>query len=142
MLPFDRIRGELARAPETLGNVELSTSARIEDDFHRASVALYRGSSSVLYAIQSGLKPLYWHSERHMDVDPLFELTEWRDEVSGIDEAVEALSRFAVVDGAAATQAWGRVVGYARGYAVPVDGASIDRMLSAAGLARGSAGDP
>jgi len=131
----------LERPPEALENVELSTSARIEDDFQRASIALYRGSSSVLYAIQSGLKPLYWHSEPHMDVDPLFELTEWREAVSGVDEAVEVLSRFALLDEASAAEAWGRVVGYARGYAVPVDDASVDRLLSAVGLAHGSAGD-
>jgi hypothetical protein len=134
VLPFEQVRTRLARTPEGLSNVEVSSRPSIVDDFARASALLYRGSSSILYAVLQGLKPLYLHDPRHHDMDPLFEVDGWRARVSSIDELAAALERFAAVDSEQVRRDWEPAAAYVDGYVMPVDDASIGRLLSAIGL--------
>jgi hypothetical protein len=133
ILPFPEVRAHLAAGPEDVENVELSERPRIEDDFTRASVVLYRGSSSVLYAVTAGLKVVYLEREGEPDNDPLFELDGWRDRVSSDDELVEALRAYAATPAAAAAKAWRDALEYVRAYTTPVTAASVDRFLDAIG---------
>ena len=59
-------------------NVVASDKAEIADDYARASLLLYRGSSTVLYATLAGLRPVYVQVETLVDTDPLYPLTTWR----------------------------------------------------------------
>jgi len=54
-------------------NVELSDRS-LEEDFKRASHALYRGSTAIVGAVCSGLKPIYLNKGNEMSIDPLYEL--------------------------------------------------------------------
>lgn len=133
ILPFDRVRPHLERDAESLPNVEIS-AAPIENDFARSSVVLYRGSSSVLYAILYGLKPIYLHDDRHPDVDPLFDLRSWREYVSSGIEGIEVLGKYAQTTEECAEREWQNASAYVSSYTTAVDDASIDRLLSAVGL--------
>jgi hypothetical protein len=79
VLPFERIRQHLAEDLNGQSNIEVSARPSIEEDFARSSALLYRGSSSVLYGVLQGLKPVYLKAAGHHDMDPLFELTAWRE---------------------------------------------------------------
>lgn len=138
-LPFDRVRPHLSDVAEQYPNIEVSEREPIGVDFDRASVILYRGSSAVLYAVLRGLKPVYLHDEAHPDIDPLFELTGWREPVTTLSEAAELLTRYAGVHEAVAAEAWRPAADYVNAYTVPVTEASISRFLSAVGLADGKA---
>ena len=135
VLPFDRVRPLLAHAPEDLPNVEVSAVSAIEDDYARASVVLYRGSSSVLYAVVDGLKPIYWHHPHRHDIDPLFELTTWRERVGSPGELAEAARRYAAAGDERAADEWRSAADYVNAYSVAVDDGAIARFVSALGLA-------
>lgn len=134
VLPFEQIREHLEQDPGNLPNVELSDHRRIDEDFSRSSVILYRGSSSVLYAVLHGLKPVYLHDDRYHEVDPLFELNGWRVRVCSIQELEQSLRQYAQTDASSAAEAWREAADYVDTYAIPVDGSSVDRFLSVIGL--------
>lgn len=135
VVPFEKIRRYLERDPEALPNVEVSLERPIREDFARSSVILYRGSSSVLYALLHGLKPVYLHDDGHHEVDPLFELSSgWRVRAFSIQELEEVLRLYAETDPSYAAEARREAVDYLGTYVIPVDSSSVDRFLSVVGL--------
>ncbi len=129
-MPFERLRAQLDRGPEGLPNVEISVRPTIAEDFERASALLYRGSSTVLYAVLHGLKPIYLEDPAFPDVDPLFAVTGWRERIDSVDGLRRALEQ------PANDAAWRAAVSYVDAYTVPVTAESIDRFIQAAGLAQ------
>lgn len=136
VLPFDEIRPRLQTVPERLTNIEISQTNSFAEDCDRSSVALYRGSSAVLYAVLRGLKPLYVRDDRFPDADPLFALTPWRQTVASAGDLRERLQRYALTPEEEAAEEWRLGVGYVNAYAGPVTDASLDRFLDAVGLRR------
>lgn len=71
-------------------NIELSTST-LEEDTKRSRWVLYRGTTAVVQAVISGLRPLYLQLPGEMPIDPLYELGSWRvklSDISGFQRAV------------------------------------------------------
>ena len=93
-LPFGKVLPFLSTDPGSLPNVEVSQGSPIEQDFARSSAILYRGSSSVLYAVLAGLKPIYLDQEGLRDIDPLGELNVWRERIRDWAEMEPHLNRF------------------------------------------------
>ncbi len=135
MLPFEQVRPHLAEAPEAHPNIEISRRDIVED-YARASIVLYRGSSAVLYAIGRGLKPIYLRVDGVPEIDPLFEVTEWRDVVASVDDFAAAACVYARLSEHDADSSWRGVAEYVRRFSVPVDGEAIDRLLNTVGLGR------
>jgi hypothetical protein len=137
VMPFEQVRPHLDEDPVRFPNVEISTHAAIREDFARASVVLYRGSSAVLYAVLYGLKPIYLRDERYAHSDPLFELLDWRASVSSVRELERALKQYATVSYERAFVQWRRAVECVKQSVVPVTDVSVDRLLEAVGEAGG-----
>ena len=133
ILPFEEILSLLDQNPDHLPNVELSRRPLISEDFAAASAVLYRGTSSVLYAILYGLKPIYFHSDQHREIDPLFELTAWKERACSSQDLMEILQRYQAAGPEAAEKHWAKVLDYVREYVHPVDESSLDRFLFAIG---------
>src|SRR2546422_4830667 len=93
LLPFEEIRRQLAEDPADFVNVTVSTKP-IDQDFHESSVILYRGSSAVFYAVLEGLLPIYIRGGGLFDIDPLFELEEWREYANTQIEVMDVLKRY------------------------------------------------
>jgi hypothetical protein len=74
------------------------------------------------------------HVDRCPDVDPLFEITCWRERVSSVTELTHLLRCYAATSGHAATKEWQKAVAYVNAYTTPVVDASIDRLLDGVGL--------
>jgi len=134
VLPFKQIRPHLQGAPERFPNIEISERNSFATDCARSSVALYRGSSTVLYGLLSGLKPFYVHDARLPDADPLFALTQWRQTVASPGDFHDGLRRYASTPNAEAAEPWRLSTGYVNAYTRPVNEASLDRFLDAVGL--------
>lgn len=133
VLPFDAIQPSLPPERLRLPNVEISRLPSILADFDRSSVVLYRGSSSVFYAVLRGLKPVYLHRRGLVDIDPLFEMTPWKARVSNTDE-LEALLREYAADGSRdLSEGWDSAFRYVNDYTVPVDEGAVDRLVGAIG---------
>ena len=134
MMPFSKLRQHLQWAPEMFPNIEVSDTASFADDCSRSSVVLYRGSSSVLYAVLYGLKPIYLHDERHQHGDPLFELTSWRELVTSEAELRLTLTRYAATNAnGEVSDEWRGAAEYVKAYVTPVSEASLDQFLEAVG---------
>lgn len=136
--PFTQLaplEGVLERFP----NIEISNYSSIVDDCARSSVVLYRASSSVFVALLLGLKPIYVHDDRRPDVDPVSELTSWRERASSPEDVEAILRRYDATTQDCAGEQWRSAAEYVHSYAMPVDEASIDRFLVAVGLKDGTA---
>ncbi|MBI4354485.1 MAG: hypothetical protein HY595_04545 [Candidatus Omnitrophica bacterium] len=141
IMPFDQLRASLPQTPEEFPNIEVSRTRSFEEDCGRASVVLYRGSSSVLYAVMHGLKPFYLHQARHEHGDPLFELDVWRERVGSMEEFANAARRYAATSEYDAVSHWEPAAAYVRAYAMPVTERSLDLFLDAVALSdQGSRG--
>ncbi len=134
ILPLTEVRLHLAQDPAALANVELSPGGPIERDFARSSVILYRGSSSVLYAVAYGLKPVYLHFAHQHDIDPLFELEGWRERADAAQTLAHILERYAQTDAVIAMDVWRAAADYVQSYAVPVSDDAIDQFVKAINL--------
>lgn len=77
LLTFPMLAAKYAFLRTLPANVELS-AVSIDDDFKRSAYCLYRGSSTVIYAVLAGLRPVYLAREGEMPFDPLYELNVWR----------------------------------------------------------------
>lgn len=135
VLPFSEVRPYLDRDPDNVPNIAVSDVPSIDDDFSRSSVVLYRGSSVVLYAVLHGLKPVYLGHKEPGDVDPLFELSCWRERAGAPDELEGVLRRYAEAPAGTVVGEWQVASAYVEQYLTPVESGSVERMLGAVGLA-------
>jgi hypothetical protein len=63
-------------------NIVLSSNA-IDADIAVARYALYRGSTAIVQAVCAGVQPIYLVADpSEMSIDPLYQLNEWRQNVS------------------------------------------------------------
>ncbi len=130
-LSFEQVRPLLSRDPARLPNVEISGGRPIEEDFARSSAILYRGSSSVLYAVPAGLKPVYLHREGAREIDPLCELDLWRQRACSWREIAPLLERYERSGPERVLEDWRAAVQYVQEYTVGVEDASIRSLLDA-----------
>ncbi|MBI3616083.1 MAG: hypothetical protein HY211_06170 [Candidatus Omnitrophica bacterium] len=135
-LPFDLVRPYLEIVPEDFPNIEISREPAILNDFKRASAILYRGSSAVLYGILEGLKPIYLDLGDGPEVDPLFEMGQWRERAGSVQQMEEVLQRYEEASSEDLTRSWQAAYAYVNSYSQPVDEGSIDRFLQALDEAR------
>lgn len=129
VLSFEQVLPLLKEDPSKLPNVEVSRTAPIEEDFARSSAALYRGSSSVLYGILYGLKPIFFSDGQFPDQDPLFEIDEWVERAASAEEVEERLRNYSIAEPKAAARQWEPAAAYAASYTVPAGKESIDQLL-------------
>lgn len=127
----------LALAPAgitELPNVVLSEGAPMEEDFARASVLMYRGSSTVLYAIAHGLLPLFVHAEGAVDSDPLYALEAWRECLATPEDVAEVLARHERTEADARTTAFRAAARFVADYTGPVTDQRLEAFVSAVGI--------
>ena len=63
--PITKLNQVIRECPnliQNLPNLELSQLS-FEDDLKRSDYAIYRGSTTIIKAIQNGLVPLYYHNK-------------------------------------------------------------------------------
>ena len=71
-------------------NFEFS-NMEFDYDLDRSNHAIYRGSTSIISAIQRGLTPIYFHRENQIDINPLHELNEKIFKISCSDDLTRVL---------------------------------------------------
>lgn len=83
-------------------NVSISVGATLAEDAAACRWALYRGSSAVLQAVLSGVRPLYFVGPDGAEIDPLFGMGAWRERVRGPEEVTAIVAR----DGTVGPERW------------------------------------
>lgn len=129
VLPLSAVIPHLEADPSTFKNIIISKEKNIEKDFERSSILLYRGSSSVLYGILSGLKPFYFRRGDEELNDPLFELRVFREYVSSVNDLSEKIQSYAKEDPRQVLKAWEEAVGYIQNYTASVKEESMENLL-------------
>jgi hypothetical protein len=118
----------------TQPNVAPSEQEHLDQDLTRASVLLYRGSSSVLYAIAKGLLPVCVHVAGLLDVDPLFRLSQWRVRCTTPEEFAAILQWYEHASPEQLEAEWKPAADYVAAYTQPVEERAIDEFVRAVGL--------
>lgn len=76
--PITRVANVIAECSELEtppNNIELS-SLSFEEDLERAHFAIYRGSTTIIKAVEYGLFPLYYSRPNEITIDPLYDIQE------------------------------------------------------------------
>lgn len=115
-------------------NIQISDRRLIEEDFARSSALLYRGSSTVLYAVLHGLLPLYVHLPTMLDRDSLHHMAAWRQRCTSPDDVAEQLGRYEQAPMERLEAEWANAVQYVKDYTAPVGDEQIEAFLAAIGL--------
>jgi hypothetical protein len=110
-------------------NVELSDRP-MDEDFKRASYALYRGSTAIIGAVCSGLEPIYLKQVDEMTIDPLYELDAGRVSVTSPFELQMSICEHKKVQTEAATNNRQAVVRYCEDFYSRLDPKVILSELS------------
>jgi hypothetical protein len=117
-------------------NIEISQKAAIQEDFDRASVLLYRGSSAALYGILSGLLAVNLQLPEMVNSDPLYQLASWRKVCSTPSDFRGIVERSERQTSDERTLEWSSAADYVNRYLAPVDDKSLTSFLDAADIAR------
>lgn len=86
--PITRVESVLKALPELnhpSKNIELS-SLSFEEDLERSHFAIYRGSTTIIKAIQYGLIPLYYERSNEISIDPLYEIQKEKINLKSIED--------------------------------------------------------
>ena len=63
-----------------------------EDDLKRADFAIYRGSTSIINAIENGIIPIYYHKKGENIIDPLFLLNKYKKSIKDPTDIHEVIN--------------------------------------------------
>lgn len=74
LIKLYKSRPELLSAPKNLS----VSNKKLEYDFLRSDYAIYRGSTTIIKAIEYGLIPIYYELENEISIDPLIEYKEFK----------------------------------------------------------------
>lgn len=114
-----------------LPNMVVSDQQAIDEDFAKASLLLYRGSSAALYGILAGLLPVYVRVEGQLNSDPLYALSSWRQACSTAEQFVDEVMQYEAMTAIQRQTEWRKAASYVGEYTIPVDDRSIDSFLAA-----------
>jgi hypothetical protein len=109
------------------GNVTLSCDTPLTEDLSRSRYCLYRSSSAAMQAVLAGIKPFYLARPGELPIDPLFELTCWRETVTS---PAELDARMSAAEATPDPEAAASACHLYQSYASPVRAAAIDELLS------------
>ena len=134
VLQFEKIASKLSGYPAKTGNVDLSDRPNIEEDFERTGYVLYRGSSTVMYAILAGLKPYYYERPDEMNFDPIFELPVWRERIQSPEELIRRFEEDRQTFGDYRCRQWKEALNYCDQYTVSIREDALDQMVALSGI--------
>jgi hypothetical protein len=128
--PFASLARRHARFRVLPPNVCISDQTDIADDFARCDWALYRGSSAIVHAVLTGVRPVYLERPGQMVIDPLFAMPGWRTHAASI----EALGDVVETDRALAAdekqREWEPAKAYCDRYVAPADANVVHALLT------------
>jgi hypothetical protein len=121
------MRGRAPSLRDLPSNVQFSSLAALDADCAHSACCLYRASSAAVHAVLAGVKPLYLARKGEMLLDPLLELTDWRESVSSPEDFIAAWERERKsTDAEPALRAWK----YCDRYVSRIRPEALDELLS------------
>ena len=91
-ITFEMLAAKGLEISQLPGNIFCS-SETIEADLSRSKWVLYRGSGASIQATVRGLKPIYLSISEELCIDPIYELSYWKEIVSSSKEFVNLIKK-------------------------------------------------
>ncbi|MFN0117291.1 MAG: hypothetical protein ACKVQC_03225 [Elusimicrobiota bacterium] len=129
VLPFDKVQPFLTQRISDISQIELSKTPVIKDDFLRASLLLYRGSSSALYSVLYGLKPICTIHKGEPNIDPMSSLRVWREYASNESEVLKIIENFKNSNSLELNHNWQEAAQFVDNYFCPVSDESFKKVF-------------
>lgn len=107
-------------------NIELSRRT-LEEDLDLSEYALYRGTSAIIKAVIAGVQPVYVKRDGDMNIDPLYELTQWRETIVSPTDFEAIVFRQEGV--AVAANGQGLAIRYCESFYCPFDVATLTSLI-------------
>ena len=136
LLPVEQGIAELLGDQPLPANVEASVGRPFEADLDRAGSILYRGSSTVLYGILRGLKAYYVNRIGELNLDPLYNLEHWRQNLTRPDQLADAMEADLTGPADERRREWEVAVSYSQRYTMAEQPSAIDELARLAGARR------
>jgi hypothetical protein len=126
--------------PSLLDNIEMNkiikqkivntnifiSNQKIEKDFNLSRVAIYRGSSSVIQAVNYGLIPTYLAIKNELSIDPLFEISKY---IKRIKNPLD-LKKMTMIDSYSYHKNLVKVQNYCKNYFMSRNQKNIKKIIS------------
>lgn len=111
-------------------NIKLSNRA-YEEDVEVCQWVLYRGTTAVVQAVVSGLRPMYLQKPNEMTIDPLYELENWRIKINSEQDfkkqmEKDSLDKFHFVK----DKEQAKAIEYCKGLFTPIDSSVLIPALA------------
>ena len=91
ILSFDKIFKNKSIIKSLPENITLSEQT-LEQDLEESIWALYRGTTAIIPATCSGVKPIYYRIPSELDIDPMYDLEGLRESVQSVSEFSEIIN--------------------------------------------------
>ncbi len=92
ILSLEKVFKKRPQLKKTRKNLIISKEL-LEADFSRAKFAIYRGSTTIIKAIQYGLIPIYYGQKNEISIDPLYKFKKIKDDISKAEDIPNILSK-------------------------------------------------
>ena len=56
------------------------------DDISKSHMAIYRGSTSIITALQNEIYPIYLNDNEDINIDPIYEMKKWKLVINDLNE--------------------------------------------------------
>ena len=86
-----RIKKERAQLIAPPKNITISETS-FDNDLTRSDFAIYRGSTTIIKAIENGLIPIYYNKKGEQNMDPLFQLEKHKKSIKKPSDIYEVLN--------------------------------------------------
>ena len=73
-------------------NIIISKKSFIKD-IYRSKIAIYRGSTSIITALQNGVYPVYFNNNENLSIDPIYEMNYWKSSINNFNDFKKLIDR-------------------------------------------------
>ena len=73
-------------------NIIISKKSFIKD-IYRSKIAIYRGSTSIITALQNGVYPVYFNNNENLSIDPIYEMNCWKSSINNFNDFKKLIDR-------------------------------------------------
>ena len=85
-MKFENVLKKINLKKNLIPNNIIMSKRSFSKDISISNYCIYRGSTSVITAIQNDIYPLYYNSNEQINIDPTFDLKTWKAEINNIKD--------------------------------------------------------
>ena len=84
-MSYEKILPDIGLSRNNIPNNIILSEKSFFKDIEKVNICLYRGSTSIITALQNGILPIYLDNIESLNIDPLFKLNKWKESIMDIN---------------------------------------------------------